>query len=180
MFEKILIANRGEIALRIIRACRRLGIRSVGIHSEVDRDALHVQLADESHLCGPARATESYLDAQRIVEIATRAGVDGIHPGYGFLSENAEFAEAVAAAGMTFIGPSPEVIRTMGRKVAARDCMIAVGVSVVPGCDEIRDLDAARVAAEEIGYPVLVKASAGGGGRGMRRVDSPAELGAAL
>jgi 3-methylcrotonyl-CoA carboxylase alpha subunit len=180
MFESILIANRGEIAVRIVRACRVLGIRPVAIYSEADHDALHVRMADESHLCGPARATESYLDAFRIVEIAKQAGVDAIHPGYGFLSENAAFAEAIEAAGIVFIGPSPEVIRTMGLKVASRDRMVAAGVPVVPGCDEIHDLEAARNAASAIGYPVLVKASAGGGGRGMRRVDDEASLAAAI
>jgi acetyl-CoA carboxylase biotin carboxylase subunit len=180
MFQKILIANRGEIAVRVIRACRSLGITSVAVYSEADRDALHVRLADEAHLCGPARATQSYLDASRIVEIAREAGVEAIHPGYGFLSENAGFAESIAAAGMTFIGPTAEIIRAMGLKVSARERMIAAGVPVVPGCDEIRDFETAARAAEDIGYPVLVKASAGGGGRGMRRVDDRSELGAAL
>jgi acetyl-CoA carboxylase biotin carboxylase subunit len=180
MFESILIANRGEIAVRIVRACRALGIRSVAVYSEADRDALHVRMADEAHLCGPARATESYLAASRIVEIAERARVDAVHPGYGFLSENASFAEAIADAGIVFIGPSPEVIREMGLKVASRDRMIAAGVPVVPGCGEIHDLETARKAAAEIGYPILVKASAGGGGRGMRRVEDEGELPAAI
>jgi acetyl-CoA carboxylase biotin carboxylase subunit len=180
MFDKILIANRGEIAVRVIRACRLLGIRSVAIYSEADREALHVRLADEAEACGPSRASESYLDAARIVEIAKRVGADALHPGYGFLSENAEFAEAVVAAGITFIGPSPDVIRSMGRKIAARERMRAVGVAVVPGSKEITGIAAAREAAVELGYPVLVKASSGGGGRGMRRVDSEPELEAAL
>jgi len=180
MFESILIANRGEIAVRIVRACRALGIRSVAVFSEADQDALHVRMADEAHLCGPARATESYLDVSRIVEIAARARVDAVHPGYGFLSENASFAEAIADAGIVFIGPSPEVIREMGLKVASRNRMIAAGVPVVPGCGEIHDLETARKAAVEIGYPILVKASAGGGGRGMRRVDDEGELAAAI
>jgi 3-methylcrotonyl-CoA carboxylase alpha subunit len=180
MFESILIANRGEIAVRIIRACRALGARSVAVYSEADRDALHVRMADEAHPCGPARATESYLDASRIVEIARQVGVDAIHPGYGFLSENANFAEAVTAAGIVFIGPSPEVIRAMGRKVASRERMIAAGVPVVPGSGEILDFESSRKAAAEIGYPILVKASAGGGGRGMRRVEGEAELAAAI
>jgi acetyl-CoA carboxylase biotin carboxylase subunit len=180
MFDKILIANRGEIAVRVIRACRLLGIRSAAIYSEADREALHVRLADEAEACGPSRASESYLDAARIVEIAKRVGADALHPGYGFLSENAEFAEAVVAAGITFIGPSPDVIRSMGRKIAARERMRAVGVAVVPGGEEITGIAAAREAAVELGYPVLVKASSGGGGRGMRRVDSEPELEAAL
>ena len=180
MFEKLLIANRGEIAVRVIRACRALGLRTVAIYSEADRDALHVRFADQAYPCGPARATESYLDAARIIEIATRAGVDAIHPGYGFLSENADFAEAVRAAGISFVGPTSEVIRSMGLKVAARERMLRAGVPVVPGSGEIHDLDSARKAAAGIGYPVLVKASAGGGGRGMRRVDAESELEAAL
>ena len=180
MFDKILIANRGEIAVRVIRACQLLGIRSVAIYSDADCDALHVRLADEAEPCGPPRASESYLDASRIVEIAKRVGADAIHPGYGFLSENAEFAEAVAAAGITYIGPSPEVIRSMGQKIAARKRMRAAGVSVVPGSELIRSVAAAREMAVELGYPVLVKASAGGGGRGMRRVENEAELEAAL
>jgi acetyl-CoA carboxylase biotin carboxylase subunit len=180
MFEKILIANRGEIAVRVVRACRLLGVEAVAIYSEADRDALHVRLADEAVCCGPARPTESYLDAKAIVDIATRVGADAIHPGYGFLSENAEFAAAVTDAGITFIGPTPEVIRSMGLKIAARERMIAAGVPVVPGGEEITDAAVARKVAEEIGYPVLVKASAGGGGRGMRRVDDEGALEAAL
>ena len=180
MFSKILIANRGEIAVRVIRACRGLGIRSVAIYSEADRDALHVRYADEAVCCGPARATESYLDADRIVELAREVGAEAVHPGYGFLSENAGFAEAVLAAGITFIGPSPEVIRAMGLKIASRERMIEAAVPVVPGGDRIEDAGQARRAAAEMGYPVLVKASAGGGGRGMRRVDSEDELEAAL
>lgn len=180
MFEKILIANRGEIAVRIIRACRGLGIRSVAVYSEADADALHVRLADEAVCCGPARATESYLDVARIVGIAVEVGADAVHPGYGFLSENAGFAQAVADAGICFIGPTPEVIRAMGLKIAARERMIRAGVPVVPGGEEITDAATARKAAAEIGYPVLVKASAGGGGRGMRRVDRESELETAL
>ncbi len=180
MFEKLLIANRGEIAVRVIRAARVLGLRTVAIYSEADRDALHVRFADEAYPCGPARATESYLDVSRIIEIATRAGVDAIHPGYGFLSENADFATAVTAAGICFVGPTSEVIRSMGLKVAARERMLRAGVPVVPGSGELHDLDSARKAAAVIGYPVLVKASAGGGGRGMRRVDAESELEAAL
>ncbi len=176
MFRKILIANRGEIALRIVRACRALGIRSVAIYSEADRDAPHVRLADEAWPCGPARATESYLDRERVVGIARRCGAEAVHPGYGFLSENAAFAEAVAAAGLVFIGPSPEVLRTMGLKIPSRERMRRAGVPVVPGGLAIEDLAAARRAAEELGYPVFVKASAGGGGRGMRRVETESAL----
>jgi acetyl-CoA carboxylase biotin carboxylase subunit len=176
VFKKILIANRGEIAVRIAEACRKLGVASVAIYSEADRDALHVRAADEAFECGPARATESYLDVSRIVRIAQQAGVDAVHPGYGFLSENAAFAQAIAAAGIAFIGPTPEVIRAMGLKVAARERMQAAGVPVVPGGEAIEDFEAARSKAAEIGYPVLVKASAGGGGRGMRRVETEAEL----
>lgn len=180
MFDKVLIANRGEIAVRVIRACRLLGVRSVAIYSEADRGALHVRLADEAIACGPARASASYLDSAGIVEIAKRVGADALHPGYGFLAENAEFAEAVALAGITFIGPSPEVIRSMGWKIAARERMRAAGVSVVQGSEQIRHASAAREMAAALGYPVLVKASAGGGGRGMRRADDEAELEVAL
>jgi len=179
-FRKILIANRGEIALRIVRACRALGIRSVAIYSEADRDAPHVRLADEAWLCGPARASDSYLDSERVVAIARRCGADAIHPGYGFLSENAAFAGAVAAAGLVFIGPSPEVLRTMGLKIPSRERMRRAGVPIVPGGLEIGDLGAARRSAEELGYPVLVKASAGGGGRGMRRVETESDLETAI
>ena len=181
MFRKILIANRGEIAVRVIRACRTLGVRSVAIYSDADVDALHVRMADEAHPCGPARATESYLDIQRVVAIAKQCGVEAVHPGYGFLSENADFAQAVIDAGLVFIGPPPEVIRAMGGKIAARERMRAAGVPVVPGGREaITHIDEARRAAAALGYPVLVKASAGGGGRGMRRVDDEGALEAAL
>ncbi len=181
MFGKILIANRGEIAVRVIRACRSLAVRSVAIYSDADVDALHVRMADEAHPCGPARATESYLDIQRVVAIAKQCGAEAVHPGYGFLSENADFAQAVIDAGLVFIGPSPEVIRAMGGKIAARERMRAAGVPVVPGGREaITNVDEARRAAAALGYPVLVKASAGGGGRGMRRVDEEGALEAAL
>jgi acetyl-CoA carboxylase biotin carboxylase subunit len=180
MFEKILIANRGEIAVRVIRACREMGIASVAIYSEADADAIHVREADEAFCCGPARATESYLDVERIVAIARESGADAVHPGYGFLSENADFARAVGEAGITFIGPTPEVIGAMGLKIASRERMLEVGVPVVPGGDRIDDVESARRQAAAMGYPVLVKASAGGGGRGMRRVDTEAELPAAL
>ncbi len=181
MFGKILIANRGEIAVRVIRACRTIGVRSAAIYSEADVDALHVRLADEAHPCGPARATESYLDIQTVVGIAKQCGAEAVHPGYGFLSENADFAQAVLLAGLVFIGPSPQVIREMGGKIAARERMRAAGVPVVPGGREaIKSVDEARRAAAELGYPVLVKASAGGGGRGMRRVEDEGALETAL
>ena len=180
MFQKILIANRGEIAVRIIRACREMGIASVAVYSEADVDSIHARMADEAVCCGPARATESYLDIAKIVSIAKETGADAVHPGYGFLSENADFAKAVTDAGITFIGPTPEVIAAMGLKIAARERMIAAGVPVVPGGDRIEDPQEALRTAEEMGYPVLVKASAGGGGRGMRRVDDEGELEAAL
>jgi acetyl-CoA carboxylase biotin carboxylase subunit len=181
MFGKILIANRGEIAVRIARACRALGVRSVAIYSEADVDALHVRVADEAHPCGPARATESYLDIPGIVAIAQRCGAEAIHPGYGFLSENPDFAQAVIDAGLVFIGPAPDVIRAMGGKIPARERMREAGVRVVPGGRRaISDVESARREAADFGYPVIVKASAGGGGRGMRRVNDEDELEAAL
>ena len=181
MFGKILIANRGEIAVRVIQACRALGVRSAAIYSEADADALHVRMADEAHPCGPARATESYLDIPGIVGIALRCGAEAVHPGYGFLSENADFAQAVQSAGLVFIGPPPDVIRAMGGKIPARDRMRAAGVRVVPGSQRaIESLESARREAESFGYPVLVKASSGGGGRGMRRVNDADELESAL
>src|SRR5262245_21580362 len=180
MLRSLLIANRGEIAVRIARAARGLGIRVVAIHSEADRDALHVRVADEAFPCGPAPARDSYLQAERIVEIAKAAGVDAIHPGYGFLSENAEFAERCAAAGLVWIGPPAEVIRRMGDKVVARRALAEAGVPVVPGATERLSDAEALVAAERIGFPVMVKATGGGGGRGMRAVHAAAELGPAL
>jgi acetyl-CoA carboxylase biotin carboxylase subunit len=176
VFKKILIANRGEIAVRVIRACRELEIAPIAIYSEADDEALHVRLADSAYPCGAAPARDSYLVAERVIEIAQRAGADAIHPGYGFLSENADFADRCEAAGICFIGPSGDVIRAMGDKITARQKMESAGVAVVPGANEpLSDTDAAQ-RAERIGYPVLVKASAGGGGKGMRRVDAPAEL----
>jgi len=180
VFQKVLIANRGEIAVRVIRACRELGIAPIAIYSEADAEALHVRLADSAYPCGAAAARDSYLVAERVIEIAKRAGVDAIHPGYGFLSENAEFADGCEAAGIRFIGPSGAVIRAMGDKITARQTMAEAGVAVVPGTTEpISDAEAAACA-ERIGYPVLVKASAGGGGKGMRRVDAPSDLPQAL
>jgi len=181
LFSKILIANRGEIACRVIRTARRLAIATVAVYSEADRDALHVELADEALPIGPAPARESYLDARAIVEAAHISGAEAVHPGYGFLSESAEFAEACAATGLAFIGPPASAIRTMGSKAAAKALMRRHRVSLVPGYDG-EDQDAARLIdeAERLGFPVLIKASAGGGGRGMRVVASAAEFAAAL
>jgi len=180
-FAKVLVANRGEIALRVIRGCRELGIPTVAVYSEADAEALHVRAADEAYGIGPAPSAQSYLRQDVILEVAKAAGVDGIHPGYGFLSENPTFARAVTEAGITFIGPPPEAMEVMGDKVSARKAMQAAGVPVVPGTTEplADEAEAARVAAE-IGYPVMLKASAGGGGKGMRAVMTADELGPAL
>ena len=176
-FRKVLIANRGEIAVRVIRTLRQMGIRSVAVFSEADRDALHVLLADEAYPIGPPPPRESYLNIQRILDVARQAGVDAVHPGYGFLSENPEFAEAVAAAGITFIGPSPESMRLSGDKVAARKVAMDVGVPVVPGSPgAVETVEEARRFAEAAGFPVLLKAAMGGGGKGMRVVHTPEEL----
>ncbi len=181
MFQKILIANRGEIALRIQRACRELGIPTVAVHSTADAEAMHVRLADESVCIGPPPAKDSYLNIPSILSAASITGADAIHPGYGFLSENAAFAEMVEAHGLTFIGPSPEHIRMMGNKIAAKSAMAGLGVPLVPGsADEVTDAAAARQAAGRVGYPVLVKAAAGGGGRGMKVARRPDELAEAL
>jgi acetyl-CoA carboxylase biotin carboxylase subunit len=182
---KVLIANRGEIACRVIRACRELDLRTVAVYSEADAAAVHVRLADEAVAIGPAPARESYLRAEKIVDAIKRTGADGVHPGYGFLSENADFAEAVAAAGATFIGPPPSAIRAMGGKTAARALMQAAGVPVVPGDNGAEgkgfpSAALAKAAAAKIGYPVMLKAAAGGGGRGMRLVDGEEKLEAAL
>jgi acetyl-CoA carboxylase biotin carboxylase subunit len=177
MFQKILIANRGEIALRIQRACRELGIPTVAVHSTADEDAMHVRLADESVCIGPPAARDSYLNKAAILSAATITGADAIHPGYGFLSENAEFAEMVEAHALTFIGPSPAHMRMMGDKIAAKAAMASLGVPLVPGSEgALADLDEARRVAEQIGYPVLIKAAAGGGGRGMKVAHAPGEL----
>ena len=168
MFRKVLIANRGEIALRVIRACRELGLRTVAVYSEADRESLHVRFADEDVCIGPASARESYLNIPRIIAAAEITGADAIHPGYGFLAENAEFSEICEASEITFIGPTPQQIRMMGDKATARSTMRGVGVPIVPGTDAISDPDEALAAAREIGFPVLIKASAGGGGKGMR------------
>ncbi len=169
MFEKILIANRGEIALRIIRACKELGIKSVAVYSEADAESLHVQMADEAICIGPASATSSYLKMANIISAAEVADVDAIHPGYGFLAENAHFAEICRSCNITFIGPTPEVIRQMGDKAIARDTMKAAGVPITPGSDGIlATKEEALELAHKMGYPVLIKAVAGGGGKGMR------------
>jgi acetyl-CoA carboxylase, biotin carboxylase subunit len=178
MLEKVLIANRGEIALRILRACRELGIKTVAVHSEADRDLKHVRLADESVCIGPAPSKDSYLNVPAIISAAELTDAVGIHPGYGFLSENADFAERVEDSGFVFIGPSPDSIRTMGDKVEAIKTMIAAGVPCVPGSDgELGDdNDTNMKLAREIGYPIIIKASGGGGGRGMRVVNTEATL----
>jgi acetyl-CoA carboxylase, biotin carboxylase subunit len=169
MFEKILIANRGEIALRVHRACREMGIKTVAIHSEADRDAMHVRLADESVCVGPNPAAQSYLNIPQIIAACEITGAQAVHPGYGFLSENARFAEIVEAHDLVFIGPTADHIRLMGDKIAAKQAVKDAGIPVVPGSDGgISDIDKARKVADEIGYPVLVKAAAGGGGRGMK------------
>ena len=178
MFDKILIANRGEIALRIQRACRELGIRTVVVHSEADRDAKYVRLADESVCIGPAPSSQSYLNIPAIISAAEVADAQAIHPGYGFLSENADFAERVEASGFVFIGPRPETIRMMGDKVAAKAAMKASGVPCVPGSDGALPEDPREILkiARTIGYPVIIKAAGGGGGRGMRVVHTEAAL----
>jgi len=178
---KVLVANRGEIAVRVIRACRERGIATVAVFSEADRDAPHVLVADEAYPIGPAAATDSYLRIDRLIDTAGRAGAEAVHPGYGFLAENAAFAEACAAAGLVFVGPPPAAIRAMGDKPAARRLARELGVPMVPGTLEALASDAAaRATARELGYPVMVKASMGGGGKGMRLVPSEAELGEAL
>jgi acetyl-CoA carboxylase, biotin carboxylase subunit len=181
MFGKVLVANRGEIAVRLIRGLKDIGIRSIAVYSDADRASLAVSLADEAAYLGPSPASESYLRMDKILEAARLHGADAIHPGYGFLSENASFAEACAAAGVVFIGPPADAIRKMGSKIAARKLAMAAGAPVVPGTEEpVRDLDQARETARRLGYPVLLKASAGGGGKGMRQVDRDEELATAL
>jgi len=181
MFDRILIANRGEIALRVARTCRRLGIRTVAVYSDADAGALHVAACDDAQRIGPAPARESYLDAARIVEVALATGAQAVHPGYGFLSENADFAEACARAGLVFIGPPAEAIRAMGSKSAAKRLMEEAGVPLVPGYHgEDQSAELLREEAERIGYPVLIKASAGGGGKGMKVVETRDAFDAAL
>ena len=177
MFGKILIANRGEIALRVHRACQEMGIRTVAVHSTADNTAMHVRLADESVCVGPPQARDSYLNMAAILSAAAITGADAIHPGYGFLSENANFAEMVEAHGRAFLGPSPAHIRMMGDKIAAKDAMRRLGVPLVPGSDgALASLEEARAVAEQVKYPVLIKAAAGGGGRGMKVAHSEDEL----
>ena len=177
MFKKVLIANRGEIAVRIIRACRELGIRCVAVYSTADRNALHAQIADEAICIGPPATKDSYLNMNAIIQAALNTGAEAIHPGFGFLSENAEFARLCEANGIVFIGPSYKSIEMLGDKAAAKETMAAAGVPVIPGSEgAVSSVGEAAEVAEKAGYPVLVKASAGGGGRGIRRVDSPEEL----
>src|SRR3954451_5700591 len=177
MFEKVLIANRGEIAVRVMRTLKEMGIGAVAVYSEIDRDAPHVREADEAFLIGPAVAAESYLAIPKIIETATKAGAEAVHPGYGFLAENADFARACAEAGVTFIGPPAEAIEAMGSKTRARELMSAAGVPIVPGATEpAADLEAARKQAEEAGYPVAAKAAGGGGGKGFRVAQTPDDL----
>ncbi len=177
MFDKVLIANRGEIALRIQRACKEMGIRTVAVHSTADEDAMHVRLADEAVCIGPPAAKDSYLNVSAILSAATISNADAIHPGYGFLSENAEFAGMVEEHDFVFIGPSPEHIRLMGDKIAAKDAVMKAGIPVVPGSDGgVEEVSEAKRVAKEIGYPVIIKASAGGGGRGMKVAQSEADI----
>jgi len=176
MFSKVLVANRGEIALRIVRGLRDLDIHSVAVYSEVDSLSQHVRYADEAHLIGPANARESYLAGDKIIAVAKSCGAEAIHPGYGFLAENADFAEACENAGLTFIGPSPASIRLLGDKIAARRIAENCGVPVLPGSEEVVSLDDAVAFAERIGYPVMVKAAAGGGGRGIRLIEDSASF----
>ncbi len=176
MFRKVLIANRGEIALRVIRACRELGIQSVAVHSTVDASALHVRLADEAVCIGPPKSADSYLNIPAIIAAAEISGADAVHPGYGFLSENAEFADICRQCGLAFIGPSPEDMKKWGAKVPARELARSLGIPLLPGTDVLEDAEAAVREADRIGYPVILKASAGGGGRGMKIVRAAEEL----
>ena len=175
-FKKLLIANRGEIAVRVIRACHEMGIRTVAVYSEADRDALHVRYAHEAYPIGPPPASESYLRIDKILDVARRSGAEALHPGYGFLSENAAFSRACRDAGIVFVGPPPEAMEAMGDKVRSRDLMMKAGVAVVPGSAPLKDEKQAAAAAQKVGYPVLLKAAAGGGGKGMRVVRSATEL----
>ena len=177
MFDKILVANRGEIALRVIRAAREMGIHTVAVHSTADADAMHVRMADESVCIGPPSSSESYLSIPAIIAACEVTGAQAIHPGYGFLSENANFVQIVEDHGLTFIGPTAEHIRVMGDKITAKDTMKALGVPCVPGSDGgVPTLDEARRLGGEIGYPVIIKATAGGGGRGMKVAETAADM----
>jgi acetyl-CoA carboxylase, biotin carboxylase subunit len=181
MFRKILIANRGEIAVRVIRAAREMGISTVAVYSECDRAALHVRMADEAHLLGPSASSESYLHIDKVIARALSSQAEAIHPGYGFLSENPEFARRCTTAGVEFIGPPPAVMEQLGGKIAARKTALEAGVPVVPGTRQgIHDLDDALTAARKVGFPVMLKATAGGGGKGMRRVEKSEQLASAL
>jgi acetyl-CoA carboxylase biotin carboxylase subunit len=180
LFAKLLVANRGEIALRVMRTCRELGIGTVAVYSEADRSALHVRYADEAYLLGPAPSRESYLNIPRIIELTKRCGAEAIHPGYGFLSENADFAQACRNADIAFVGPPSDAMRLLGDKVAARRCMREVRVPVIPGVDAVVDYREAKATAKDVGYPVLIKAAAGGGGKGIRLVHNAEELHGAL
>lgn len=181
MFKKILIANRGEIACRVIRACREMKIATVAVYSDADKDALHVRMADEAYNIGPPASAQSYLRYEKIIDVAKRSGAEAIHPGYGFLSENADFVREVTKAGITFIGPPPEAMEGLGGKMSARKIAIEAGVPIVPGTTEpLSSFDEAKATANEIGYPVMLKASAGGGGKGMRLVFDESELKSAL
>ncbi len=181
MFKKILIANRGEIACRVIRACREMNIATVAVYSEADRDALHVRMADEAYLIGPPPSSESYLRWEKIIDVALKTGAEAIHPGYGFLSENAKFVRQVMKEGVKFIGPLPEAMEAMGGKISARKIVIDAGVPVVPGTTEpLTSFENAKEVAASFGYPVMLKASAGGGGKGMRFVAEASELRSAL
>src|SRR6188768_3278923 len=175
--QKILVANRGEIALRIMRTIRKMGIKSVAVYSDADRNAPHVRYADEAVYLGPAPSSQSYLNGDKIIEYCKKLGADGIHPGYGFLSENADFAQKVEDAGLNFIGPGPEAMRIMGSKLAAKECVKQYNILMVPGINKaVEDVKLAKQVAGEIGYPVLIKASAGGGGKGMRIVEKAADM----
>lgn len=180
MFKKILIANRGEIAVRVIRACKEMGVQTVAVYSTADANALHVQLADEAYCIGGPRPQDSYLNEDAILTVAVASGATAIHPGYGFLSENAGFARRCRECGVVFVGPSPEVIERMGDKDAARRCAKEAGVPIVPGCDLLKSAEEAEREAERIGCPVLIKARAGGGGRGIRKVECAQDAGKAF